>query len=328
VSQAGQASSSGGGGGGGIETIDGDVGSVTGSTVELTGGSTGLIFTGVTATMTMSGTLTVPSGGTDKTSFTAYMPITGGTTTTGALQSVGTGTAGYVLTYVSSSALPTWQAASGSGIVTIDGDSGSVTGSTVELTGGTTGLIFTGSSATLTMSGTLAVKDGGTGDNSFTTYMPICGGTATQGALQSVGTSTAGYVLTYVSSSALPTFQNPNFLSTTPFSYAISDETSVITTSNNLTFRAPFACNISNIRASLDVASSSGAVKFDITASGTTIFSTLLQCDQSATTSVGSGTPYVLSTTSFTDDQVIVLSVNSAGTGATGAKITLYLTET
>lgn len=327
MSQAGGASSSGGGGGSGIETIDGDVGSVTGSTVELTGGSTGLIFTGVTATMTMSGTLTVPSGGTDKTSFTAYMPITGGTTTTGPLQSVGTGTAGYVLTYVSSTSLPTWQAASGSGIVTIDGDSGSVTGSTIEITGGTTGLVFTGSSATLTMSGTLAVKDGGTSTTSFTAYMPICGGSATQGALQSVGTGTAGYVLTYVSSSAVPTWQATS-LATTPFSYAISDETSVITTSNNLTFRAPFACSIANIRASLNVASSSGAVKFDITASGTSIFSTLLQCDQGATTSVGSGTPYVLSTTSFTDDQVIVLSVNSAGTGATGAKITLYLTET
>jgi hypothetical protein len=55
----------------------------------------------------------VSNGGTGDISFTAYMPICGGTTTTGALQSTATGTAGYVLTYVSSSALPTWQAAGG-----------------------------------------------------------------------------------------------------------------------------------------------------------------------------------------------------------------------
>lgn len=53
------------------------------------------------------------------------------------------------------------------------------------------------------------VANGGTGDVSFTTYMPVCGGTTTTGALQSISISGAasGYVLTYVSSSALPTWQ-------------------------------------------------------------------------------------------------------------------------
>ena len=40
----------------------------------------------------------------------------------------------------------------GSGVTTIDGDSGSVTGSTVTLTGGTSGAVFTGSGATVTES--------------------------------------------------------------------------------------------------------------------------------------------------------------------------------
>ena len=40
----------------------------------------------------------------------------------------------------------------GGGIATIDGDSGSVTGSTVTITGGSSGAVFTGSGSTLTMS--------------------------------------------------------------------------------------------------------------------------------------------------------------------------------
>lgn len=63
------------------------------------------------------GTAVVAGGGTGDTSFTAYMPITGGTSTTGALQSVATGTAGQFLAYVSSSALPAWTG-SGTGVVT------------------------------------------------------------------------------------------------------------------------------------------------------------------------------------------------------------------
>jgi hypothetical protein len=53
MSQAGVTSS--GSGGSGIETIDGDTGSVTGSTVTITGGSTGYTFSGSGATLTLEG---------------------------------------------------------------------------------------------------------------------------------------------------------------------------------------------------------------------------------------------------------------------------------
>ncbi len=81
--------------------------------------STGLLTTTSYAGIWAGFTIAVSVGGTGATSFTAYMPICGGTTTTGALQSVSTAGAspGYVLTYVSSSAIPTWQATSGSGTV-------------------------------------------------------------------------------------------------------------------------------------------------------------------------------------------------------------------
>jgi hypothetical protein len=94
----------------------------------------GLVFTGVSSTINTSTQNPIPwpvqQGGTAASSFTAYAPVCGGTTTTGALQSASTGisTSGFVLTSTGSSSLPTFQAVSGSGAVTtIDGDTGSAT---------------------------------------------------------------------------------------------------------------------------------------------------------------------------------------------------------
>ena len=78
------------------------------------------------------GIAVVAGGGTGDTSFTAYSVITGGTTSTGALQNVsGVGTSGQVLTSNGASALPTWQ--TGGSSVTITGDSGSASGTSLTL---------------------------------------------------------------------------------------------------------------------------------------------------------------------------------------------------
>lgn len=69
------------------------------SSVAITGGS----ITGITD-------LAVADGGTGLSSATAYALLAGGTTSTGAFQSLGTGTAGQVLTSNGASALPTWAA--------------------------------------------------------------------------------------------------------------------------------------------------------------------------------------------------------------------------
>lgn len=84
---------------------------------------------------------------------TAYAPVCAGTTATGALQVASTGlaTSGFVLTSNGSAALPSFKAAAG-GITTVNGDSGSITGSTVTLTGGSSGAVFAGSGATMTES--------------------------------------------------------------------------------------------------------------------------------------------------------------------------------
>lgn len=100
--------------------------------------------------ITYSGTaLPIANGGTARTSLTAYAPLFGGTTTTGAIQSGTVGTSGQVLTSNGAGALPTFQnAGGGSGTVTVVG-AGSLT-STALVTGGGSQTIQT-AAATATM---------------------------------------------------------------------------------------------------------------------------------------------------------------------------------
>jgi parallel beta-helix repeat protein len=68
----------------------------------------------------VTGTVAVGNGGTNHTTFTAYMPIAAGTTATGAFQSIATGTQYYPLVYNTSSSLPSFTllpvAGGGSGV--------------------------------------------------------------------------------------------------------------------------------------------------------------------------------------------------------------------
>jgi hypothetical protein len=83
-------------------------GALSGAAFTITGGSTALTFAGSGTTLTLGGILTPANGGTGASSFTAYAPICGGTTSTGNHQSASTGisTSGNVLISQGSSALP------------------------------------------------------------------------------------------------------------------------------------------------------------------------------------------------------------------------------
>lgn len=74
--------------------------------------ATGTTCIGVTGGNPVFGTAVVAGGGTGVTSTTAYAVLTGGTTSTGAIQSIaGVGSAGQVLTSNGAGALPTFQGA-------------------------------------------------------------------------------------------------------------------------------------------------------------------------------------------------------------------------
>lgn len=90
------------------------------------------------------------------------------------------------------------------------GASGSVT--SVNVSGGTTGLTTSGgpvtTSGTITLAGTLVVANGGTGLSTTTAYGLIAAGTTSTGNFQQVsGTGTSGQVLTSNGAGALPTWQ-------------------------------------------------------------------------------------------------------------------------
>jgi hypothetical protein len=82
-------------------------------------GQASITTLGTIGTGVWNGTgITVPFGGTGLASATAYAVLCGGTTSTGAFQSIASvGTSGQVLTSNGAGALPTFQAASGSGTV-------------------------------------------------------------------------------------------------------------------------------------------------------------------------------------------------------------------
>lgn len=96
------------------------------------------------------------------------IPI-GSTGTTPVLATI---TAGANITVTNGAGAITIAASSG-GISTINGDSGSVTGSTVTVSGGSTGLTTSCSGTTLSLTGTLAIANGGTNATSMSTSTGI-----------------------------------------------------------------------------------------------------------------------------------------------------------
>ena len=105
---------------------------------------------------------------------------------------------------------------------------------------------------------------------------------------------------------------------------AIGDENTEITTTGlKITYRVPAAITLTEVRASLTTASSSGLPEFDIRESGTTILSVNITIDVGEKTSESADTPPTISDASLADDAEITIYVITTGTSATGAKICL-----
>ncbi|MEO6077581.1 MAG: hypothetical protein ABIP54_02230 [Candidatus Andersenbacteria bacterium] len=179
-----------------LSTTTGTVTSVSGTTDRITvatGTTTAVVdiaatYVGQTSITTL-GTITtgvwngtavdVAHGGSGVASFTAFMPVLGGTTSTGALQSVvvGGAVAGNVLTYVSAIAAPTWQAISAGTVTSVTGTVDRITVATGTTTPvidiaatyvGQTSITTLGTITTGTWSGTaVAETHGGTNQTTY-----------------------------------------------------------------------------------------------------------------------------------------------------------------
>jgi hypothetical protein len=313
-------------------------GSVT--SVDASGGTTGLTFSGgpvtTTGTLTLAGTLDVANGG------------TGATTATGALTSLGaypnSNPAGYTanagtVTNVSASGGANISVATGSttpvisqvaatttqnGYMTsaqatkLDGIAAGASVTSVGVDGGTTGLTTTGgpitSSGTITLAGTLAVANGGTGATSAANALTNLGAypasnpsgyTSNAGTVTSVGVSGAGLGVT-----------NPT---TTP----VISQIAASSVSDGY-MSSTYASKLNGIAAGASVtsvAASGGTTGFSftggpITSSGTLVLNGLLNPDSGGT---GHTAPTVNGQLLIGDgvDEQWDLATLTAGTGIT-----------
>ena len=145
------------------------------SSVDVSGGTTGLTTSGgpitSSGTITIAGTLNVANGGTGQTTYTDGQLLIGNST--GNTLAKATLTAGTGISVTN-----------GSGSITIAAtNNGTVT--SVDVSGGTTGLTFSGgpvtSSGTITMAGTLAIANGGSGQTTAQAAMNAFAGATTSG---------------------------------------------------------------------------------------------------------------------------------------------------
>lgn len=110
---------------------------------------------------------------------------------------------------------------------------------------------------------------------------------------------------------------------------AVSDETTAITTGTaKVTFRMPWAMTVTAVRASLSTASTSGNPTFDVNEGGTSILgANKLSIDANEKTSTTAATATSISDSALADDAEITIDIDTAGTGAKGAKVYLIGTR-
>ena len=110
---------------------------------------------------------------------------------------------------------------------------------------------------------------------------------------------------------------------------AASDEiTAIVTATDVMQFRMPYAMTGSEIRASLGSACATGTFTVDVNVGGVSVFSTLLTVDATEKSSTSAAIPAVLSVTAWADDAIVTIDVDGQGDGtATGLKITMIGTR-
>jgi hypothetical protein len=147
-----------------------------------------------------------------------------------------------------------------------------------------------------------------------------------EGLLKLVGSTTMQYL-----SGAWAEFVPSEGSGTVPFSLciAVGDEATALTTgAAKITFRMPVAITLTSVKASLNVAQSSGSIfTVDINEGGSSILSTKLTIDNTETTSKTAATAAVISDSALAEDAVMTIDIDQVGSG-TAAGLKVYLIGT
>lgn len=104
--------------------------------------------------------------------------------------------------------------------------------------------------------------------------------------------------------------------------FPLSDETTTITSgAGKFTIRMPFGFQVTEVRASLKTASSSGTVTVDINENGSSILGTKLTIDSGEKTSTTAASAATITDDTLSDDAEMTFDIDGAGTNAVGLKV-------
>jgi hypothetical protein len=228
-----------------------------------------------TGAVTLAGTLGVPSGGTGSTTFAQGGVLYGDTT--GPVQATAVGSAGQILTSNGAGAVPTFQAAAGSGITSLNAQ----TGATQTFTNMANGVTITsaGNAHALGLAGQIPTGNGGTGLSSYQVGDLIYATGAN--TLNQLTIGTTSQVLKVIGGA--PTWGNlVNQAEITQYNIAIGDTAGAIETSSRVLIGRSAANSVeigNNASANLvyinntDASSATimyGQTRFPVTYNGTT----------------------------------------------------------
>ena len=118
----------------------------------------------------------------------------------------------------------------------------------------------------------------------------------------------------------------------TPVAYFFDvskDETTDISVADGIiTFRAPAAFTLTEIRASVTLAPTDANLIIDVTEGGTTVLSTLITIDAAELTSTTAAVPAVISDAAIADDALISINVDQVGSTLPGDGLKIWLIGT
>jgi len=113
---------------------------------------------------------------------------------------------------------------------------------------------------------------------------------------------------------------------------ACSDETTNLATGTaKVTFRAPFAMTLTELRANVNTAPTGSTLIVDVNLNGSTMMTTnKLSIDASEETSETAATAHALTTSAIADDDEITIDIDQVGSTVTGKglKVTFIGTRT
>lgn len=235
-------------------------------------GQTSIVTLGTITTGTWNGTvINVAHGGTGLASTTAYAVLCGGTTSTGALQSVATlGSSGQVLTSNGAGALPSWQAAAAGTVTSVSGTSNRITstgGATpvIDIAAtyvGQTSITTLGTVATGVWNGTVVGSTyGGTGVNNGANTITLGGNVSTAGALTTAG----AFITSGANSLTLTTTGTTNVTLPTTGTLVTTATAAVLNATNDFNFNIQQEAQLKNYSETVSVKGNTGAaVTFDL----------------------------------------------------------------